>query len=332
MTPVFASAGHDVVGLDTGYFDECSLPGERPSVAEIRKDIRDLTSSDLAGFDAVVHLAALSNDPIGNLNNDWTASINRDASIRLAELAREAGVERFLFSSSCIMYGMTETAVVTEDSPLDPKTEYARSKVLSERGISALARDGFSPVFLRNGTVYGLSPRMRLDTVLNDFVAQGLLFGKVVVMSDGKPWRPVIHVEDVARSFLHVLEAPVHLVHNQAFNNGADHLNYQIIELANIVAETVPGTLVEVHADAGADQRTYKASFEKIKRTFPKFSFRWNARTGAKELYDAYRHVGLAVDDYEGKRFVRLRWLQYLIESRSVDGSLRWSEHPASLA
>jgi nucleoside-diphosphate-sugar epimerase len=329
MTPLFEAAGHQVVGLDTGYFNECSLSDDGTPVSELKQDIRELEARDLAGFDAVVHLAALSNDPIGNLNGDWTASINRDASIHLAELARAARVERFLFSSSCIMYGMTEAAVVTEESQLDPRTEYARSKVASERGIAALATDRFSPVFLRNGTVYGLSPRMRLDTVLNDFVAQAFLYGKVVVTSDGSPWRPVIHVQDVARSFLHVLDGPVGLIHNAVFNNGADHLNYQISELANIVAQAVPGATVEIHAAAGADQRTYKASFSKIRETFPDFSFRWDAGAGAKQLYDAYREVGLSLEDYEGKRFNRLRWLKYLIDVKRLDDSLRWSERSA---
>lgn len=312
--------------MDTGYFNPCSLPGEEPPIPDLAKDLRDLSARDLDGFDAVVHLAALSNDPIGNMNDDWTASINRDGSIRLAELARDAGVERFLFSSSCIMYGMTEAAVATEESPLDPKTEYARSKVLAERGIAALASDRFSPVFLRNGTVYGLSPRMRLDTVLNDFVAQAFLDGKIVVLSDGKPWRPVVHVEDVARSFLHVLGAPKTAIHGQAFNNGVERLNYQIGELAQIVCETVPNATLEVRATSGADQRTYKADFGKFKRTFPDFEFKWDARSGAKQLYEAYRSVGLTREDYDGKRFVRLRWLQHLLETDALDGSLRWSQ------
>jgi nucleoside-diphosphate-sugar epimerase len=329
LTPIFVAAGHDVVGLDAGFFNECSLWTGDAAVDEIHKDIRELEAADLAGFDAVVHLAALSNDPIGNLNADWTTTINRDASIRLARLARAAGVERFLFSSSCIMYGMTEAAVVTEASPLDPRTEYARSKVVAERGIAELAAPGFSPVFLRNGTVYGLSTRMRLDTVLNDFVAQAYLFGKVIVMSDGKPWRPVIHVEDVAHSFLNVLGAPVELIHNAVFNNGADHLNYQIAELAEIVAQTVPGATVEIQATAGADQRTYKASFAKIRETFADFTFRWDARSGARQVFEAYREIGLSRDDYEGKRFNRLRWLQYLIDSERLDGTLRLSGRSA---
>jgi len=325
MAPVVQAAGYNVVGLDTGYFSECSLPVTETPIPEIVKDVRDVEVADLKGYYAVIHLAALSNDPIGNLNADWTHQINRNGSIRLAELAKAAGVERFLFSSSCIMYGMTEANVVTEDSPLDPQTDYARSKVDSERAIAKLADDSFSPVFLRNGTVYGLSPRMRLDTVLNDFVAQALTAGKVVVMSDGKPWRPVIHVEDVARTFTHVLGAQRDLIHNQAFNNGADNLNYQIIELARIATETVPGSTLEVRAESGADQRTYKADFGKFKRTFGDFAFKWDARSGAAELYAGFRNVGLTRADCDGNRYVRLRWLRALLEAGSLDDSLRWA-------
>jgi nucleoside-diphosphate-sugar epimerase len=325
MAPIVQAAGYDVVGLDTGYFSDCSLPVEEAPIPQIVKDVRDLVVADLEGFDAVIHLAALSNDPIGNLNADWTHEINRNGSIRLAQLAKAAGVERFLFSSSCIMYGMTEANVVTEDSPLDPQTDYARSKVDSERAIALLADDDFSPTFLRNGTVYGLSPRMRLDTVLNDFVAQALTTGKIVVLSDGKPWRPVIHVEDVARAFTHVLGAPRASVHNQAFNNGADHLNYRIAELAQIATETVPGATLEVRAESGADQRTYKADFGKFKRTFPGFTFDWDARSGAAELYAGYRNVGLTKADCDGNRYVRLRWLNALLEAGSLDESLRWA-------
>jgi nucleoside-diphosphate-sugar epimerase len=325
MVPVVRAAGYDVTGLDTGYFSECTLPISEAAVPEVIKDIRDLTVEDLAGYDAVIHLAALSNDPIGNLNLAWTEEINRNGSIRLAELAKAAGVERFIFSSSCIMYGMTETAVVTEDSPLDPQTEYARSKVDSERAITKMADDGFSPTFMRNGTVYGLSPRMRLDTVLNDFVAQALTTGKVVVMSDGKPWRPVIHVADVARAFVHVLGAPRELIHNQAFNNGADDLNYQIIELAQFATEAVPDSVLEVRATSGADQRTYKADFGKFKRTFPDFAFEWNARSGAAELYQGYLNVGLTREDCDGNRYVRLRWLNAMLAAGSLDSSLRWA-------
>ena len=324
MAPFFQEAGHDVVGLDTDYFRECTLVPDRIELPSLRKDIRDVERGDLEGFDAIVHLAALSNDPIGNLNREWTEEINFQASVRLATLAKSAGVERFLFSSSCIMYGMSEDAVATEDSPLDPKTEYARSKVKSERAITEIAGDGFSPTFLRNGTVYGLSPRMRFDTVLNDLTASAATTGKVVLHGDGKPWRPVVHIQDIARSFLEVLEAPIDKVHNQAFNNGANRLNHQIIELAEIVADTVPGCEVEVLATPGADQRTYKADFGKFAETFPDFEFKWSARTGAQELYEAFQEIRLTRGDLEDRRFTRLKWLQYLLDSGRVDGSLRW--------
>ena len=230
MAPHLMSAGFEVMGLDTGYFSECSLIPDLRQVPATKKDLRDLTAGDLTGFDAVVHLAALSNDPIGNLNDSWTEEINYLASVKLAELAKAAGVRRYLFSSSCIMYGSANTLVVTEESPLDPKTEYARSKVKAERAITAMADKNFSPVFIRNGTIYGVSPRMRFDTVLNDLVGSAATTGKVVVHSDGKPWRPVMHVQDVARYFQAMLEAPVEKIHNQAFNAGANELNHQIIE------------------------------------------------------------------------------------------------------
>ena len=250
LAPTLARAGYDVVGLDTGYYSVCTLVSDDAAIPCLRKDIRDIELRDLKGFDAVVHLAALSNDPIGNMNEKWTEEINYHSSVRLAELAKQAGVRRFLFSSSCIMYGMSEAAVVTEESPLDPKTEYARSKVKSEQAISELAADSFSPTFLRNGTVYGVSPRMRFDTVFNDLMGAAVTTGKVTLYSDGKPWRPVVHVQDVARAFLSVLEAPIDDVRNQAFNTGANHLNHQIIELAEIVAETVPGCRLEILAQA----------------------------------------------------------------------------------
>lgn len=326
LVPTFVKAGHEVVGLDTGYYSPCGLVPDSVEIPWLRKDIRDIELSDFHGFDAVVHLAALSNDPIGNLNEKWTEEINHHSSVRLAELAKEAGVRRFLFSSSCIMYGMSEAAVVTEESPLDPKTEYARSKVKSERAIYELASDSFSPTFLRNGTVYGVSPRMRFDTVFNDLMGAAVTTGKVTLHSDGKPWRPVVHVQDVSRAFLAVLEAPLADVWNQAFNNGANHLNHQIFELAEIVAETVPGCKLEVLAQPGADQRTYKAEFGKFARVFPNFSFKWTAQEGAKDLYQTFKNIDLTYDQFLDKRFIRLRWLQHLLDAGELDQSLRWRE------
>ncbi|MDH3234154.1 MAG: SDR family oxidoreductase [Alphaproteobacteria bacterium] len=325
MAPHLLNAGYDVVGLDTGYFNDCTLVPDPVKVPEICKDIRDVTSEDLNGFFAVIHLAALSNDPIGNLDEGWTTQINHEASVRLAELARDAGVRRFLFSSSCIMYGMSDAGEVDENSPLDPQTEYARSKVRSESALRELARDGFSPVYLRNGTIYGVSPRMRFDTVLNNLVGAAATAGVVSVFSDGKPWRPVIHVEDVARSFRQVLEAPTEDIHNEAFNNGADHLNHQVIELAEMAADVVPGCRLEVLNQPGADQRTYKASFAKFAKTFPDFEWKWNAREGAENLAATFAGIGLTADQYGGERFTRLKWLQKLLDSQQLSAELRWT-------
>jgi nucleoside-diphosphate-sugar epimerase len=324
MAPAFVKAGYEVVGMDSGYFSACTLVPDTIDVPSVYKDIRDLCQTDLSGFNAVIHLAALSNDPIGNLDKGWTRQINYASTVRLAEYAKAAGVERFLFSSSCIMYGMSEANVVTEESPLDPRTEYARSKVLAERAISALSGDGFSPTFLRNGTIYGVSPRMRFDTVLNDLIGTAVATGKVIVHSDGKPWRPVVHVEDVARAFMTVLEAPVEKVHNQAFNTGANELNHQILDLAEIATRTVPGCQLELKAQTGADQRTYKADFGKFARTFPDFKFTWTAEKGAAELYRAFHAIRLTHADLVDKKFTRLKWLTHLIESRQLDENLHW--------
>jgi nucleoside-diphosphate-sugar epimerase len=325
MAPHFLQSGLEVVGLDTGYFEQCTFVPDKATMPTIRKDIRDLVPSDLKGCDAIVHLAALSNDPIGNLVAGWTEEINCQASIRLAELAKEAGIRRYLFSSSCIMYGMSTASVVTEESPLDPKTEYARSKVIAEQGISKLADDNFSPSFLRNGTIYGVSSRMRFDTVLNDLVGTAVTTKQVKLFSDGKPWRPVIHVADVASAFLTVLQAPLADVHNQAFNTGANHLNHQVIELAEIVTKTVPGCTLEVLAQPGADQRTYKADFGKFAKVFPKFEWKWDAVKGAQELYETFERIDLTCEMFTDKRFTRLKWLRHLLDTKQLNDKLRWT-------
>lgn len=323
LAPALVAAGHRVVGLDNDLFRDCLVMPDTADIPSVRRDLRDLERTDVVGFDTVVHLAALSNDPIGNLNEEWTHEINLEASVRLAELAKEAGVRRFLFSSSCIMYGSAEAELVSEEAPLDPKTTYARSKVDAEKAISALADDRFSPVFLRNGTVYGLSPRMRFDTVLNDLVASALTVGEIVVHSDGTPWRPVVDVRDVARAFRAILEAPIENVHDQPLNVGADELNIRIGDLAQLVARAVQGSRVTVLAEASADQRTYRTDFGRFAGAFPSVRFRSPER-GAQELAESLRQIGLDRETYADRRFTRLRWLRHLLDTGELDESLRW--------
>ena len=325
MQAFLIDSGHEVVGLDIGYFAETDFIKGRGDINFNVVDIRNINVDDFTGFDAVIHLAALSNDPLGNLDPDWTQRINTDGTIRLAELAKKAGVRRFLFSSSCIMYGSVEADRVDETSPLDPKTVYARSKVIAEEGLRDLASDGFSPVCIRNGTVYGLSPRMRFDTVLNNLVGQAVATGKIIIYSDGKPWRPVVHIEDINRTFLQFLEAPIQKIHNQAFNNGSEELNWRVIDLAKAAQNAVPGSDVEVRAEAGADQRTYRTSFEKFKQTFPDFRFKWSPETGAAQLVEDLRRVGLDREKFESSDFTRLKWLQELLKSGRLNKELRWA-------
>ncbi|MBV8742516.1 MAG: SDR family oxidoreductase [Sinobacteraceae bacterium] len=326
MAPWLQGRGYDVVGLDTGYFAQCTLVSDLANIPTFQRDIRDVTANDLDGYDAIIHLAALSNDPIGNLNGAWTREINLHGTVHLAMAAKQAGVSRFILSSSCIMYGMSDAAVVDETAPLAPRTEYARSKAEAEAALSNLADERFSPTFCRNGTVYGLSPRMRFDTVLNNLMGEGFTTGQVVIHSDGTPWRPVVHVQDVARAFGAVLEAPRDLIHNQAFNTGADDLNHQIRALGQIVAETLPGCRLSIRPSAEADQRTYKADFGKFKRAFPDFRFLWTVRDGATELRTAFEGFGLTHAQFTDKRFTRLKWLRHLLDHGMVRGSLRWSE------
>src|SRR5438067_3219738 len=325
MAPLLAEAGHEVVGLDSGLFEQCTF-GEPPrQFPSIRKDIRDITPADLEGFHAVFHLAGLSNDPLGNLNPQLTYEINHLASVHLAQSAKQAGVERFVFSSSCSTYGSAGDKILDESAEFNPVTPYGTSKVLVERDVSKLADSRFSPTFLRNATAYGVSPRLRFDLVLNNLVAWAHTEGRVHIKSDGTPWRPIVHIEDISRAFVAALTAPREVIHNQAFNVGRTEENYRIRDLAEIVQDIVPGSRIEYAADGGPDPRCYRADFGKIQRLLPDFKPEWTARRGAEELYLAYRQVGLALEDCEGPRFKRIDHLQHLLETGRLDASLRWS-------
>jgi nucleoside-diphosphate-sugar epimerase len=326
MVPLLVRAGHDVVGLDSDFyaastFDEKGIV----NVPHLKGDIRDVKPSDLAGFDAVIHLAALSNDPLGNLNPDLTYDINHRGTVHMAEAAKSAGVRRFLFSSSCSNYGAAGgDALLTEESAFNPVTPYGKSKVLSELDLQKLADSRFCPVLMRSATAYGVSPRIRFDLVLNNLTAWAVTSRRVLIKSDGSPWRPVVHAQDISRAFLAALEAPEQDVFNQAFNVGQTSENYRVRELAEFVRQTVPGCEIEYAADASPDTRNYRVSCDKIARVLPGFKPQWTARAGAKELFESFVSRALKVEDFEGPRYRRIDRIQTLLKGGQLGSDLRW--------
>lgn len=325
--PVLTTAGHEVVGLDTFFYEGCDFGRDGLSVPEMRFDVRDVGPDQLQGFDAVVHLAALSNDPLGDLRSHWTYDINLEGTLSLARAAKRAGVGRFVFASSCSMYGASDSdELLDETAPLRPLTPYAESKVRAEEGLHELADDAFTPVYMRNATAYGVSPRLRLDVVLNNLAAWAHTTGRIRLLSDGRSWRPLVHVEDIARATVAILAAPLPVVHDQAFNVGSEEQNVRIRDLADEL-QGLLGCDVEMSGDATPDPRSYRVDFTKIATSLSGFWCEWNVRSGASQLVDAYASTGLSFEDFvEAGKYTRLVQLKALVARNLVGEDLRWRQ------
>jgi nucleoside-diphosphate-sugar epimerase len=325
LTALLLENGYRVTGLDTNYYRGCEFERFDYSQArQIDKDIRKIAAGDLENIDAIIHLAALSNDPLGELDVNLTYDINYEATAKLANLAKEVGIKRFVYASSCSMYGIAGEAAVTEDSPLAPVTAYAISKVKSEEALSGMADDKFSPVFLRASTVYGVAPMLRCDLVVNNLAGSAYTTGKIRIMSDGTPWRPTIHVEDLGQAYLAALECAVEVVHNQAFNVGQNQENYQIRDIANVVKKVIPGCEVEYTHEHGAESRTYKVNFDKITNRLKGYSPKWDVEKGVRQLYQAFRDHGLTYEEFTGHKYIRLNQLKRLSQQKAIDDKLFW--------
>lgn len=319
--------GFDVYGLDTDFYKDCHFLKISQNIPQILKDIRKVEAKDISGFDAIIHLAALSNDPLGALNPQITQEINYQASVSLARLARDNGVKRFVFSSSCSIYGISGQDAVNEEGTLSPLTEYARSKIESESKIALLADDGFSPIFLRNSTVYGVSPMLRVDLVVNNLVGWAYTTGRIRIMSDGSPWRPLIHVQDICKAFIAALKAPQDLIHNQVFNVGRDNGNYSIRDIGEAIKKVMPRCQIEYTGEHGADTRSYRVDFSKFSQMLGNyFKPTWNIEKGIKELLDSYRRAGFTENDFQGDRFTRLKTIKKLLGDNKVDEFLFWKK------
>jgi len=326
LAPLLQARGHVVVGLDTDYFKNSLFTGSLPEIETISRDIRDISASDVAGFDAVIHLAGLSNDPLGDYRPQLTEQINAVAAVSLARLARGAGVQRFLFASSCSNYGAAGNEFLDENAPFNPVTPYGVSKVAVEAELHRLADADFSPTYLRASTAYGASPLLRFDLVINNLTAWAFTTGRIYLKSDGNAWRPVVHVEDIARAYIAALEAPREAVHDRAFNVGTSTENYRVRELAELVGEIIPDCRIEFAPDAGPDQRCYRVDCNRIALELHPFKPQWTARRGIEQLYEIYQRVGLTLEDFEGARFMRIAQIRKLVNDGLLDQDLRWRE------